>query len=88
MKLEFRCRDVFGGVYYQTVDLPEGAEQCVGVDANGERIFVGDVVEVEGVNRKFRACLKGFAFSEDGCYLSESQLKNSRKICDERINNS
>lgn len=88
MKLEFRCRDVFGDVYYKTVDLPDDAEQCVGKTADGEKIFVGDDVKVEGVNRKFRVYLKGMAFSEDGCYLSESQLKNSRKICDERLNNS
>ena len=78
MKLEFRCRDVFGGVYYQMIELPDDAEQCVGKDADGEKIFVGDFVGIEGVSRKYRACLKGFAFSEDGCFLSESQLKNSR----------
>ena len=60
MKLEFRCRDVFGGVYYQMIELPDDAAMLI------------------GIGKCNRACLKGFAFSEDGCFLSESQLKNSR----------
>ena len=80
MKIDFRCRDAFGKTYYQTVELPDGAEQCVGRAANGKRIFVGDYVGVEGTDKKYRVCLKGMAFSEDGCYLCESQLKNSRRI--------
>lgn len=80
MKIDFRCRDAFGKAYYQTVELPDGAEQCVGKAANGARIFIGDYVGVEGTDKKYRVCMKGFAFAEDGCYLCESQLKNSRKI--------
>ena len=80
MEIDFRFRDAFGRTYYQTVELPDGAEQCVGRAANGKRIFVGDLVSVEGTDKKYKVYMKGFAFAEVGCYLCESQLKNSEKI--------
>ena len=65
------------------VELPDGARELVGCDADGKEIYVGDWLElvVDGKVYHYRAHLEGFATADNGDrYLCPKQLSKTRVV--------
>ena len=69
-----------GTIAAKYVEPDSVAQFTDGYDEDGNEVYEGDIVEADyfGVHYEYKASLKGFATTEDGCWIPSAKFKDCK----------